>query len=102
MSLCLKCNEARDANIPTENTASAMNRGEAYVSSGATSVGNGDQHNGNRLQNNYYSINFAPTFTLILNVHLESLLFCALGQLEPHQLLDWKREIVDLGIVTVL
>ncbi|KAG8668482.1 hypothetical protein FPOAC1_007863 [Fusarium poae] len=74
---------------------SAMNRGEAYVGSGATSIGNGDQHNGNRTENNYYSVNFAPTFTLILNVHLDSLILYALGQLGPPQLMGWKREIVD-------
>ncbi|EKJ74964.1 hypothetical protein FPSE_04856 [Fusarium pseudograminearum CS3096] len=86
----------------TGSTALSINRSESYVSSGATFIGNGHQHNGNHTQYNDHSLNLAPTFTFNLNVYLDSAMLCSLVQYGPPHLLERKRTTAGLGNMLIL
>ncbi|CAG1969315.1 unnamed protein product [Fusarium graminearum] len=74
----------------TGSTALSINRSESYVSSGATFIGDGYQHNGNHTQYNDNSLNLAPTFAFNLNIYLDSAMLCSLVQYGPPHPLERK------------
>lgn len=86
----------------TGSTALSINRSESYVSSGATFIGDGHQHNGNHTQYNDNSLNLAPTFAFNLNIYLDSAMLCSLVQYGPPHPLGRKCTTGGLDNILIL
>ncbi|CEF85847.1 unnamed protein product [Fusarium graminearum] len=86
----------------TGSTALSINRSESYVSSGATFIGDGYQHNGNHTQYNDNSLNLAPTFAFNLNIYLDSAMLCSLVQYGPPHPLERKCTTSGLDNILIL
>ena len=70
---------ARTADKPTQSTAPVIGKGEAYISSGAVSVGSGNQINGNQsqyhihIEHDNHTENHDHSITYNFTIHIDSM-----------------------------
>ncbi|RBR26711.1 uncharacterized protein FIESC28_00494 [Fusarium coffeatum] len=101
---------ARAANKPTQTTAPTIGKSEAYISSGAVSVGGGDQFNGNHTQyhshiehdNHTENHDHSRTYNFNIPIRIDSISLFILAQLAPPRVRVCKCDFTGHGILLLL